>query len=216
LGKIGFLICWDVAHPKLWQKYSGKVELMLVSSCPPKAHELALTFPNGKRIMNENTGSYVQHVKSTSDKIFGKFLRRQASYLGGPVAHATSTGTFTSLIPKPKPSLAMFSLLYPPLWKYKSQFDNARMEADFYNETYIAENSGAVMQSVQPNTEGVAVSEVILSDSPPKPKGNQPPFGIPNFIYQFDKIANIILASEYKKKMKRYFSKQASLKKGDG
>src|SRR5512139_3328185 len=45
LGRIGFLICWDVAHPKLWQRYAGKIELMLVSSCPPKALDLAIAFP---------------------------------------------------------------------------------------------------------------------------------------------------------------------------
>lgn len=216
LGKIGLLICWDVAHPKLWQKYSGKVELMIVSSCPPKAVDLALVFPNGERFMNKNAGAHVQHVKSTSDKTFGEYLRKQASYLGVPVAHATSTGTFNSLIPKTKPSLAMLSLIYPPLWKYKSQFDRTHMEADYYNETYIAENSGTVLQCVQPNTEGFAVSDVTLSDSPPKPKGKQPPFGIPNFIYQFDAIANIILASEYKKKTQWYFSKQAALLKNGG
>ena len=207
LGKIGFLICWDVAHPKLWRKYSGKVELMIVSSCPPKALDLALVFPNGELVMNKNTGAHVQHVKSTSDKTFGEYLRRQASYLGVPVAHATSTGKFTSLIPKPKPSLAMLSLIYPPLWKYKSQFDRARMEADYYNETYIAENSGAILQYVQPNAEGFAVSDVTLSDSPPQPKGKQPPFSLPNFIYLFDTVANIILAFEYKKKTQRYFPK---------
>ena len=216
LGKIGFLICWDVAHPNLWQKYSGKVELMIVSSCPPKALDLALVFPNGERITSKNTGAHVQHVKSTSDKTFGEYLRRQASYLGVPVAHATSTGTFTSLIPKPKPSLAILSLLYRPLWKYKSQFDRARMEADYNNETYIAENSGTVLHCVQSNAEGFAVSDVTLSDSPPKPKGKQPPFGIPNFIYLFDKVANIILASEYKKKTQRYFSKQASFLEDGG
>ncbi len=216
LGKLGFLICWDVAHPKLWQKYSGKVELMIVSSCPPKALDLALVFPNMERITSKITGAYVQRVKSTADKTFGEYLRRQASYLGVPVAHATSTGTFTSLIPKPKLSLAILSLIYPPLWKYKSQFDHARMEADYYNETYIAEQSGRVLQSVQSNSEGFAVSDVRLSDSPPTPKGNQPPFGIPTFIYLFDKVANILLASEYRKKTQEHFSKQGPLLKDGG
>jgi predicted amidohydrolase len=210
LGKIGFLICWDVAHPNLWQKYSGKVELMIVSSCPPKALDLTLVFPNGKLIMSKNAGALVEYAKRTSDKTFGEYLRRQACYLGVPVAHATSTGTFTSSIPKPKPSLAMLSLIYPPLWKYKSQFDRARIEAGYFNETYIADNSGVVLQSVQPNSESLAISDVILPDSPPQSKGKQPSFGIPGFTYLFDTIANWLLASEYKKKTQRYLVKQAS------
>ena len=204
LGKIGFLICWDVAHPNLWEQYSGKVELMIVSSCPPKALDLALVFPDGHRIMSKDTGALTQYLKRTSDKTFGEYLRKQASFLGVPVAHATSTGTFTSLIPNPKSSLAMLSLIYPPLWKYRSQFDQVLMETDYFNETYITDNSGTILQSVQSNTEGFAVSDVILPDFHPQSKGKQPPFGIPKFTYLFDTIANMMLVPEYKKKTQRY------------
>jgi predicted amidohydrolase len=204
LGKIGFLICWDVAHPKLWQKYSGKVELMLVSSCPPKALDLALVFPDGKRIMSRNAGALVEFVKRRSDKTFGEYLRRQAGYLGVPVAQATSTGTFTSLIPKPRPSLAMLALIHPPIWKYKFQFERARMETGYFNETYIADSSGSILQSVQPDAEEFAISEVILPASPPQSRGKQPSFGIPGFTYLLDAIANRLLASEYRKKTHRY------------
>ena len=204
LGKIGFLICWDVAHPGLWQTYAGKVELMIVSSCPPKALDLAFIFPDGKRIVSGKAGALVEHVKRTSDQTFGEYLRRQAAHLGIPVAQATSTGTFTSSIPRPRLSLAMFSLLYPSLWKYRSQFDRARMEAEYFNETFIAESSGTIVQYVRQNAEGFVVSDVSLPESPPQPKGKQPPFGIPGFTYLFDTVANMILTSEYRKKAKRY------------
>jgi predicted amidohydrolase len=216
LGRIGFLICWDVAHPGLWQKYAGQVGLMIVSSCPPKALDLAFIFPDGERIMSRKAGALVQYVKRTSDKTFGEYLRRQACYLGIPVAQATSTGTFTSSIPKSGLSLEMFSLLHPPLWKYRSQFDRARMEADYFNETYIAGSSGEILQRVGQNAEGFVVSDVTLPDSPPQPKGKQPTFGIPGFTYLFDAVANMMLASEYRKKKKLYFSKQASVLENGG
>ena len=216
LGKLGFLICWDVAHPELWQKYAGQVELMIVSSCPPKALDLAFFFPDGKRIVSGKAGALVQNVRRTSDKTFGEYLRRQAAHLGIPVAQATSTGTFTSSIPKPRVSLAMFSLLHPPLWKYRSQFDRARMEAGYFNETYIADSSGAILQYVEQNAEGFALSDVTLPNSPPQPKGKQPAFGIPGFTYLFDTAANILLTSEYNKKTHKYFSKQASVLKDGG
>ncbi len=205
LGKIGFLICWDVAHPKLWQKYSGKVDLMIVSSCPPKALDLTLVLPDGKRVISENTGASFQHSKRASENTFGEYLRRQASFLGVPVAHSTSTGIFSSFIPNPKPFLTFFSIMYPSLWKHKSQFNHVRIEAEYFNETYIADNSGTILQSVQPNIEGFAISDVTLSDSPPQPKGKQPPFGIPKFMYLVDTIANTMFASEYRKKTHRYF-----------
>ena len=206
LGKFGFLICWDVAHPNLWQQYSGRVELMIVSSCPPKALDLALVFPDGKRIMSRNTGALTQYLKRSSDRTFGEYLCKQAGFLGVSVVHATSTGAFNSPIPNPRSSLAMLSVFYPPLWKYKSQFDQVHMEANYFNETYITDNSGAIMQFVQRDTEGFSVGDVILPDFPPKSKGKQPPFGISKFSYLFDAIANLMFTSEYKKKTQRYLS----------
>ena len=97
--------------------------------------------------------------------------------------------------------------IYSPLWKYKSQFDHARMETDFFNETYISDNSGTILRSVQADTEGFTISEVILRDVPPQPPKRQPPFGISKFLYFFDVIANKLLASEYKRKTQRYLSK---------
>jgi len=216
LGKIGFLICWDVAHPNLWEQYSGKVELMIVSSCPPKALDLALVFPDGHRIMSKNTGVLTQYLRRTSDKTFGEYLRKQASFLGVPVAHATSTGAFSSPLPNPKSSLAMLSVIYPPLWKYKSQFDHVRMETDYFNETYITDSSGIVLQSVQPNAEGFAISDVTLPDSPPQSKGEQPAFGIPKSMYLIDSIAEMMFTSEYNKKTQRYLSRQASFTNNGG
>lgn len=205
LGKIGFLICWDVAHPNLWQQYSGKVDLMIVSSCPPKALDLTLVFPDGKRIMSKNTGALTQYAKRTSDKTFGEYLRRQASFLGVPVAHSTSTGIFNSPIPNPKSSLAMLSAVYPSLLKHKDQFESARMESSYFNETYIADNSGTILQSVQPETEGIAVSDVFMPDTPPQSKGKQPPFGIPKYMYIIDSTAEMMFGTEYNKKRKSFF-----------
>lgn len=215
-GKIGFLICWDVAHPNLWQQYSGKVELMIVSSCPPKALDLSLVFPDGKRIMSKNTGALTQYMKRTSDKTFGEYLRRQASFLGVPVAQATSTGIFTSSFPNPKSSWAMLSVVYPPLLKHRSQFDRVRMEANYFNETYITDHSGNVLRFVQPDTEGVAVSEVLMPDFPPQSKGKQPAFGIPKSMYLMDSIAEMMFASEYNKKTQRYLSRRASFTNNGG
>ena len=33
-GNLGMMICWDSAHADLWKQYAGKVDAMLVMSCP--------------------------------------------------------------------------------------------------------------------------------------------------------------------------------------
>jgi len=204
LGKIGFLICWDVAHPALWQKYAGKVQLMVVCSCPPNAFDLTFVFPDGTRLLSQNTGPLVQMIKRASDPTFGDHLRRQACALGVPVAQATSTGLFSSSLPGPAISLAFLSLMYPPLLKYASRFAGARIESGYFNETYLADPAGTVLQRMPPGQEGFALSPIALSDAPAPAKQKQPAFGIPASAYLLDMIANRLLASEYRRHTGRH------------
>jgi len=215
LGKIGFLICWDVAHPNLWQKYANKVELMIVSSCAPKALDLALVFPNGQQMMM-SSNLLTQFAKRKTDKTFGEFLRRQASSLGVPVAQATSTGVFTSPLPNFQSSLMMFSMMYPSLLKYRSQFEQVRIESNYFNETYVANNTGDVLQSVAPEMEGFAISEVLIPDFPPQSIEKQPAFGLPRYMYLIDSTADMMFGTEYNKNIQRYFSKPVLLTNNGG
>ena len=207
LGKIGLLICWDVAHPELWQRYAGKVELMAVSSCPPNILDMSLVFPDGQRIASSSSGALVQFLKRSTDEIFGKFLRRQAAWLGVPLVNTTGIGAFTTSIPNSKYSLSLFALVAPKLWKYRAWFNQARIETGYFNETYIADTGGKVLRRVPPAEEGYALSEVSLPAAPPSPKGKQPAFGIPFMAYLMDAFINWLMASEYKKKTRKYLGR---------
>lgn len=207
-GKVGFLICWDVAHPNLWQQYSGNIDLMVVSSCPPKALEVTFVFPGGELMMSKDRGAFAQYLKRKTDQTFGAYLRRQAACLEIPVAHATSTGISKSSLPKPKLSLVMLSAIFPRLLKYIAQFEHARIQSEYFNETYIAGKTGNVLQSAQSGAEGFAISDVILPGLFTKPKWKQPHFGIPKIMYSLDPIAEVMFAAEYRKKTRSYFSKR--------
>jgi len=199
LGKIGFLICWDVAHPNLWQQYAGKVQLMVVSSCPPRALDSTYMLPDGKRV-TPRMGSAVRYLQRTSEQTFGELLRRQARFLGVPTAHSSGTGTFNSSLPKPRLSFALVGLLFPSLWNQLHQLNHLRVETGYYDETYIADGSGNVQKCVQPGMEGIAVSTVMLPDQPPLSRGEQPSFGIPSFSYWLDRVMNRIMRAEYRKR----------------
>lgn len=60
----------------------------------------------------------------------------------------------------------MLAAMYPSLLNYRFQFDNVRMEGNYFNETYIADSAGTILQSVEADTEGFAISHVIMPDSP--------------------------------------------------
>ena len=199
LGKLGLMICWDVAHVDLWARYAGRVDAIVVCSCPPAAHDLTFVMPDGKHLRGEDAGPVMRHVKRTSGGVFSHCLLRQAAYLGVPVVNTTGTGIFSSAVPSPKVSLAAYLLMRPDFWKYISQADAVRVEAGYFNETYIADADGRVLQRVPPEVEAGTLAEVALADTPPQPRGEQPPFGISTFAYWFDAFANWILASAYRR-----------------
>ncbi len=50
LGNIGLMVCWDIAHARVWEQYRGKVDMMLIASSPPRFHRAVLNFPLGKKV----------------------------------------------------------------------------------------------------------------------------------------------------------------------
>jgi predicted amidohydrolase len=202
LGQLGLMICWDVAHSELWARYAGHVDAMVVCSCPPAMHELIVVFPDGKRLRSGDAGPIMRHIKHTSGGVFSHCLLRQAAYLGVPVVNTTGTGVFSSAVPAPKTSVAVHTLARPDLWKYISQAGAVRVEAGYFNETYIADAAGRVLRRVPPEAEAYTLAEVVLADTPPQPHGKQPPFGISVLAYVFDVCANRLSSLVYRRNMR--------------
>ena len=199
LGKLGLMICWDVAHVDLWARYAGRVDAIVVCSCPPAAHDLTFVMPDGRHLRGEDAGPVMRRVKRTSGGVFSHCLLHQSACLGVPVVNTTGTGIFSSAVPSPKVSLAAYVLMRPDFWKYISQADAVRIETGYFNETYIADAAGRVLQRVLPEVEACTWAEVTLSDSPPQPRGKQPPFGISVFAYLLDAFANAALPKIYRR-----------------
>jgi Carbon-nitrogen hydrolase len=79
LGDIGLLICWDVAHPNLWQHYVGQVDLMLLSSCPPDLGKPTYEFGDGERWTIDRLGPLMQSMSNTADTVFCTGTNRYAA-----------------------------------------------------------------------------------------------------------------------------------------
>lgn len=201
LGRLGLMICWDVVQPELWARYAGKVDAIIACSCPPTLHRLTLVFPDGKRVEMPDLGPIHRRIALTSDHLFD--LRRYAAYLRVPVANTTGAGLFSSTMPLPHLSLMLFIPTRPDLWKYLAQAAATRIEAGYFNETCITNAQGHVLARVPPHTEGYALAEVTLADSPPQPQGSLPPSPASAFLYRFDDFANLVLPVVYRQNVRR-------------
>ncbi len=202
-GKIGMLICWDVAHANLWAQYAGKVDLMLASSCPPLVHQIEFHFADGRTVKSSELGAMMQAAYRNADKTFGELFRNQARWLGVPSAQATSAGKFQTGLPRPKISLAALFGARPDLWKYISQAAQVKVSSGYFNDTFIANAQGEVLNQTNLDNDDVVISIVQLSDQTPVPNEKQPEFGLPPQTYLADRFSNSLLENYYNKHWRR-------------
>ena len=203
LGKFGMLICWDSAHIKLWAQYAGQVDMILVSSCPPLAHQTRLIFPNGKTVSVQGLGFIWKAVYRNAEGTFGTLLLRQSNWLGVPVVNTTGSGLFQSALPRARLSLLIYLLLRPRLWKYLKEANKVCAEMGYFSETYVADAHGAVLQRVTEPGDALVVSEVELADKTPRPSQEQPRYGLSPLAYLVDWLANRLLDGYYRRHVRQ-------------
>lgn len=199
LGKIGMMICWDCGHPELWAAYAGKVDLMLISSCPPLINEVHYRLPDGKSVQPRELGPLLGQAYRNADKIYGEFARQQSAWLGVPLVHTTGGGHFRSGLPRPKLALGIFFAARPDLWKYIRQAEQVRLECGYFDETFIADACGQVLSRTQIDGDDLTVSSVELAANTPLPGQKQPKIGLSPLGYLADGLANRLLISCYEK-----------------
>jgi len=64
IGTFGMMICWDSAHMNLWQQYAGRIDAMLIPSCPPLFNQAELVFPGGERRKLRELGVLMESITS--------------------------------------------------------------------------------------------------------------------------------------------------------
>ncbi len=96
------------------------------------------------------------------------------------------------------------ALTCPQLWQYIAQAERVQIETRYFNETYLADARGNVLERVPAEKEGYALAEIPIADAPPPDRGRQPSFGVSKFAYLFDAFANAVLVQEYRRKVKQH------------
>jgi N-carbamoylputrescine amidase len=201
LGRIGLLICWDVAHLSLWQAYAGQVDLMLLSSCPPNLGHSELHFPSGDSFSLTDLGPLFRQQGNVAEKIFGQMVAEQVAWLGVPAVHAAVSGQFRSRLPAARSVLLSLLPQAPRLSHYVPQAAQVQMRADFTPATHILNAEGTSLAHRTPSDgESIALAQVSLAQSRPQPQLPQPPSPVSPFIYHLsDTLIPGLMKAHYRR-----------------
>lgn len=200
LGRIGLMICWDYAHADLWQRYAGRVNLMLVMSCPP-------TLASGFSGAIEADMSKM-YFKGTPDP-FGADLDAQTGWLGVPLIHTSGSGHLKTKIPRAGQVLFGFALMgrFNLLSKLREAPDMV-IESDYYHKAKIVDAQGKRLAEITTPGDSVVVSEITVNDYPPTPEGEQPAFNMKRLAYWMsDALTPFLMNPLYREGYRKRFGK---------
>ena len=184
LGDFGFLICWDLAHLDLWRQYAGRVDMMVICSCPPQVTDPTYHFPNGDRVTVDDMGWTMAALKRSARRIFGDMLNQQTAWLGVPAVQTVGCGHIRTGVPNSRLSALTYSLSAPWLLKYIPQADRMEMSCDFVQGCKVVDAGGQVLaELLQEEGEAFALAEVTLADKKPALRELQPGPLVPRIAY---------------------------------
>ena len=184
LGRLGMLICWDTAHRDLWQQYAGRVDAMVICSCPPDVTNPVYLFPDGGQLTIDQLGPLMASVKDSGRKLFGDMINEQTAWLGVPMVNTVGAGRITTDVPRGAAMLLALLPTAPWLARYLPMADRMRMSCDLIQGCKVVAADGRVLtEMAQAQGEGFTIATVALADAPPPLRGAQPSSHVPPFAY---------------------------------
>ena len=176
LGRIGMLVCWDAAHRNLWREYAGKVDVMIISSCPPDVGNGTYHFPDGDTITVRELGPLMASTQPTARRVFGDMINQQTAWLGVPTVAAVGSGRIQTAIPRGKAVLAGLLPFAPQLAKHLHHADQLELSCAITQGCKVVDGHGVVLTELPANSpEGWTLAATTLPDGTPQPRGSQPP-----------------------------------------
>jgi predicted amidohydrolase len=175
LGDLGMLVCWDIAHPALWQSYAGQVDMMVICSCPPQIPNPTFLLPPDVELDSAALGPLWSAHKNEGGLIFGPMLEEQARWLGVPAVNSVGCGTFESPVPNGRAVLLGLLTSAPRLAQYLARAGQLRIRANMVDACRVVSGDGKTLaQRPQSRGEGFALAEVPVPLNQPRPTVPQP------------------------------------------
>ncbi|MFN8531611.1 MAG: carbon-nitrogen hydrolase family protein [Anaerolineae bacterium] len=165
LGKLGLMICWDYAHTSLWEQYAGRVDAMVIASCPPAITQSEALLPS-RRTAPGNASMPLYHG---DDMPFGAELNALGAWMGVPLVNTSGSGTFDTTIPAALFAGGMLANQPDALRDFLSAPEQTRLRSGYYPQTKIVAADGTTLRRITEQGDQIIVETVELPDTPPRP-----------------------------------------------
>jgi hypothetical protein len=178
LGRIGLLVCWDSAHAKLWAEYAGRVDLMVVASCPPDVSNPTIRLDDGSEL-GAHDSPLLSGLAGGAEALFGAMLDEQTGWLGVPLVNSVGCGRITTPVPRGQALAWAFAPFDWRLARRWRDFARAELTCDLTPGCKVVAGDGTrAAERRQAEGEGFAIAEVELgatrSRTGPQPRSRLP------------------------------------------
>jgi hypothetical protein len=202
LGAIGLMLCWDMAHPKLWREYAGKIDLMLACSCPPNIPDSTYHFPDGSHVTSAQMGPVFGSMRHSAQRVFVDTPVQQTAWLGVPFVSSTACGSIRTPVPNPMGSFMGLLLTAPWLIRHLPRIRQVEVSAHLVEAAHILSADGRQLAGLRGNQgETFALAQVNIPAERPQPRGPQPKPPVPLLVYLMsDYLLTMVSLGTYKRR----------------
>jgi len=159
LGRIGLMVCWDLAYRDVSEAYRGRVDVLLLASAPPRFHRAVLNFPLGKKVYLAQLLPALLRDRDVIDRWYSDEVAKRAAWIGAPIVHAVMAGRFVTEVPFPRLSFLAAALTQPRFWPLALQAHRASLRATFYGTSAVFNAQGETLARVE-GEEGLVTAEI--------------------------------------------------------
>ncbi len=207
---VGMMICWDAAHAELWKRYAGRVDLMLICSCPPDISNPTFHLATGDSFTIDDLGPLMGSMKGSARLVFGDTINQQTGWLRVPSVNTVGTGRIKTAIPNGRGTFLAFLSAAPWMVKYLPQANRLQMSCDITQGCKVVDASGQVLTELTlEQGETFTVAEVTLADEKPRPRNPQPKPPVPFMAYLIsDVLLPSLTISTYRRGLRRAWGKE--------
>ena len=202
LGRLGLMICWDIARPAIWESYRGQMDALLLASAPPRLHRAVLNFPLGKKVYLAELLPALLREREALDEVYGADLGQRAAWLGAPIVSSVMAGRFVAQVPLPRLSFLLASLVKPRFWSWIPKSPLASLRATFFGSSAIYDPARGALARAE-GDEGLALAELNPSTTPRDGPLPQPPS-----LALFDLLLRPFASAYYRDNLRSTFSIQ--------